>query len=534
MDEIFSENRRERLRLVSYRFSNQKKLVKQSAKAVSKEKGDFSLQLFLNIEENLHNIKTMLENPIDLIIREFTIGNTNHRCAVVYIDSLVDKMIINEHILKNIQTGPVEREKELVDQLYNKILSAGEVKKVISLDEVSYSILSGDTALYLDGTDQVLIIGSKGWENRSIEEPVTEALIRGPREGFNENLQTNVMLIRRSIRDPNLRFKSYKVGRRSKRNLVLVYIDGIVNPLIVKEVNRRLESIDLDDAPETGYIEQWIEDSFLSPFPQIDHTERPDKAVSALLQGKVTILLDGTPFALIAPTTFGNTLQSPEDYYERWIVGSLIRVLRYIGAFISVFLPGLYIALVSYHPGMIPSKLAFSIAASREGVPFPAIVEALLMEVTMELLREAGIRLPKPIGQTIGIVGGLVIGEAAVAAGIVSPIMVIVVAITAVASFSMPSYGTAIAFRMLRFGFIGAAGFFGLYGIILAYIAVNIHLVNLKSLGVPYTTPFAPNFLQDWKDLIFRSPIIMLAQRPQYLKTEDKKRMRKKDRHELL
>jgi spore germination protein len=244
----------------------------------------------------------LLDNPSDLIIRKFTIGNTHHRCAIVYLDGLADKTVINDQIMKNIQIESVESEKELsdkavhlVDQLYNQVLSTGEVKKSISLDEVLYSILSGDTALYVDGTDQVLSIGSKGWENRGIEEPITEAVIRGPREGFIENLRTNTMLIRRSIRDQHLRFKSYKIGRRSKKDLVLVYVDGIVNPHIVKEINLRLASIDMDDALETGHIEQWIEDNFLSPFPQIDHTERPDKVVGAILQGKVAILLDGTP-----------------------------------------------------------------------------------------------------------------------------------------------------------------------------------------------------------------------------------------------
>lgn len=519
----------------SNRFFERKELEIQSQQLMQEEQEDFSLQLVSNLDENLHNIKSMLDNPDDLIAREFTIGNTDHRCAVVYLDGLADKMVINDQIMKNIQIESVESEKELsdkavhlVDQLYNKVLSVCEGKRALSSDEILYSILSGDTLLYVDGTNQVLILSSKGWENRSIEEPITEAVIRGPRDGFIENLRTNTMLIRRSIRDPNLRFKSYKIGRRSKKDLVLVYVDGIVNPHIVKEVNRRLSSIDMDDALETGHIEQWIEDNFLSPFPQIDHTERPDKVVGAVLQGKVAILLDGTPFVLIAPMTFGNTLQSQEDYYERWIVGSLVRILRYLGAFIAVFLPSLYIALVSYHPGMIPSKLAFSIAATREGVPFPVFIEALLMETTMELLREAGIRLPKPIGQTIGIVGGLVIGEAAVAAGIVSPVMVIIVAITAVSSFSMPSYSTALAFRVIRFGFMVAAALFGLYGIILAYIVINIHLVNLKSLGVPYTTSFSPGFGRDWKDLILRFPITMLTRRPKYLQTEDEKRMRTK------
>jgi spore germination protein len=513
-------------------FFKLNKTGKKSFQSIQEEQEDLSLQLFSNLDENLYYIKAMLDKPSDLITREFTIGNTQHRCAIVYLDGLADKMVINDQIIKNIQIESVVSEKELsdkavhlVDQLYNKVLSVGEGKRTTSSDEILYSILSGDTVLYVDGTDQALTIGSKGWENRSIEEPITEAVIRGPRDGFIENLRTNTMLIRRSIRDPNLRFKSYKIGRRSKKDLVLVYVDGIVNPDIVKEVNQRLASIDMDDALETGYIEQWIEDNFLSPFPQIDHTERPDKVVAAVLQGKVAILLDGTPFVLIAPMTFGNTLQSQEDYYERWIVGSLVRILRYLGAFIAVFLPSLYIALVSYHPGMIPSKLAFSIAATREGVPFPVFIEALLMETTMELLREAGIRLPKPIGQTIGIVGGLVIGQAAVSAGIVSPVMVIVVAVTAVSSFSMPGYSTALAFRIIRFGFMGAAALFGLYGIILAYIVVNIHLVNLKSLGVPYTTPFAPSFGRDWKDLVLRFPITMLTRRPNYMQTEDEKRM---------
>ena len=338
-----------------------------------------------------------------------------------------------------------------------------------------------------------------------------------------------MVMIRRYIRDPNLRFKTYQVGRRSKKDLVLSYIDGIVNPDIVKEVNRRLETIDMDDAPESGYIEEWIEDSFLSPFPQVLNTERPDKVAAALLEGKVAILLDGTPFVLIAPATLGNTLQSPEDYYERWTIGTLLRALRYLAAFIAMFLPALYIALVSFHPGMIPSDLAFSIAASREGVPFPAYVEALLMALTMELLREAGTRLPTPIGQTIGIVGGLVIGEAAVSAGLVSPAMVIVVALNAIASFSLPSYSVAISFRILLFGMMLAAATFGLYGIILSYIMLNVHLVNLKSFGVPYTTPFAPNFLSDWKDLILRAPITTIKRRPTYMQPLDKKSLNKGD-----
>lgn len=493
---------------------------------------DFSIALYKGVKENLDNIKQTLDSPSDLITREFTIHNTNHLCAVVYIDGLVDKGLINDKILKNIQLTMSNKDTSLsgnviIHELLQQVVSIGEVKKVGHLDDVMLSILSGDTALFVDGTDEVLVVGTKGWAGRGVEEPMTETLIRGPRDGFNENIRTNTTLVRRRVRDPNLRFKSYKVGRRSKKDLIVAYVDGIIHKDLLKEVLRRLESIDIDDAPESGYIEQFIEDSFLSPFPQMLHTERPDKVAAALTQGKVAILLDGTPFVLIVPVTIGQTMHSPEDYYERWIIGTFLRLLRYFAAFLTVFLPGLYVALVSFHPGMIPSKLAFSIAATREGVPFPAVIEALIMEATMELLREAGIRLPKPIGQTIGIVGGLVIGEAAVQAGIVSPIMVIVVAVTAISSFSLPSYSVAISFRLLRFPVIFAAALFGLYGIILAYIMINIHIANLKSFGIPYSTPFAPRFWQDWKDLVLRAPLTMAGKRPQMMQTEDEQRMDK-------
>src|SRR5699024_11387518 len=285
------------------------------------------------------------------------------------------------------------------------------------------------------------------------------------------------------------------------------YIDGVINPKIVKEINRRLKSIDMDDAPESGYIEQWIEDSFLSPFPQCLNTERPDKVSASLMDGKLAIFLDGTPFVLIFPATLASGLQSPEDYYERWAVGTLLRGLRYLAAFISIFFPALYVALVSYHPGMIPPKLAFSIAATREGVPFPPFLEALLMVITMEMLQEAGARLPQTIGQTIGIVGGLVIGEAAVQAGVVGPIMVIVIALTAISNFAILTYSVAISFRIVRFSFIIAAGLFGLYGIVLVYIMINIHFVNLKSFGVPYSSSFAPFYPSDWHDIIVRTPL---------------------------
>lgn len=513
---------------MKYSFFKNRKSTTNTQKETEESKEDFQPTLSRSLEQNLDTIKKMYDNPPDLVIRELEIEAIGTTSALIYLDGMVDSEIINDKIVKHIQdfTGSVNSKNSSLQQILSKLISVAAIKQVHTLDKASLAILSGDTVFMLDGFESVLIISSRGYENRSIEEPVTEGTIRGSREGFIENIRVNTSMIRRDIRDPNLRIKGYKLGRRSKSDVAVVYVDGIVHPEIVKEVDRRLKAMDVDDVPESGIMEEFIEDSIFSPFPQIQNTERPDKVATALLQGRVAILLDGTPFALIVPAVFMHFLQSPDDYYERWLPGSLIRSLRYLTAFIAVFAPALYIALVSFHQGMLPSKLAFSIAATREGVPFPAVVEAFLMLVTMEILQEAGSRLPKPIGQTVGIVGGLVIGDAAVSAGIVSPIMVIVVAITAIATFTVPAYNFGMAFRIIRYAFMVLAATFGFFGIILAYICVNIHLVNLKSFGVPYTVPFSPSFYGDWKDLVFRLPHTTMRKRPVYTDPQDNKRMK--------
>ncbi|WP_249871710.1 spore germination protein [Oceanobacillus saliphilus] len=500
---------------------NRKKQNTQASQNKQQPQAAAGKNITKNLDSNLEEIKKLLGNPSDLVTRELMIGGLETRAAIIYINGLTDKDLINDNILKTIQLNMKQFESNVLEKIYQEVIAITDIKKSTTMDEVSSAILNGSTAFYLDEMDTVLLMGTSGGETRSIEEPSTESLIRGPKDGFVESIETNIALIRRDIRDPNLRFKQHEVGKRSKQKLVVSYVEGIVNQEIVDEIDRRLKTIDVDIVADSAYVEQWIEDSFLSIFPQIANTERPDRVSTALTQGKVAILVEGTPFVLLAPTALSETLQSMEDYNQRWVAATLQRTLRYFSAFIAVFLPGLYIALVSYHPGMIPSTLVFSIAASREGVPFPAAVEAVLMAATFEILHEAGIRLPKVIGQTVGIVGGLVIGEAAVSAGIVSPIMVIVTALTAIATFSVPSYSIAITFRILRFSLMIAAALLGLYGIIIVYIMVNIHLVNMKSIGVPYTAPFAPSFVSDWRDLIIRAPITKLIQRPIYLKPTD-------------
>lgn len=305
---------------------------------------------------------------------------------------------------------------------------------------------------------------------------------------------------------------------------MVIYFKDIANEELVAEVKRRIRTIDVDEVLENGYVEQLIEDNFLSPFAQIQNTERPDRVMSSLLEGRVAILLDGSSYALLMPVTYAMMLQSPEDYYERWLPGSLIRILRFVCTFISLFAPALYISFISFHPGLIPTKLVVSIIATRKGVPFSTLIEALIMEIAIEVLREAGLRLPKPIGPAMGIVGGLIIGQAAVNAGIVSPILVIVVAVTAICSFATPMYSAGLSMRLLRFPIMFSAAMFGLYGVIMSFLFLTIHMLKLKSFGISYVNLAVPQSLKDWKDYVIRVPLQFMKYRPEVLKPKESKR----------
>jgi len=494
---------------------------------------NFKRSLYSTVHENIDNIRKLLGSPTDLVTRKITIGPNGPACGLVFMEELVDMKLLNESVIQSIQGcsqtfHPHQSANEIFMQLRDTILPIAHLQNAFTLDDVVLKMLEGQTALFLDGTKQVLLLDTPGWKERNIEEAPSEKVVRGPRDGFIENIAVNLSLVRRKLMDPNLHVRSLTVGKRSRKKVIILYISGIARIELVDELERRISSIIVDTVPETGTIEQWIEDSFLSPFPQLQNTERPDRAVSGLVNGRAVILVDGTPFALIAPVTLSHHLKSQEDDYDRWPISSFLRILRHIAAIISIFLPALYIALIEYHHGLIPTKLAFSIAGTREGVPFPAFVEAYMMEFTMEILREAGIRLPTPIGQTIGIVGGLVIGEAAVQAGVVSPIMVIVVALTAISSFTMPSYAFASSLRLLRFSFMAAATVFGLYGIMLCFIAFSIHITNLHVLGIPYSAPLAPGTITDWKSMILRFPLTLMRRRTRLTEPQDKTRSRRR------
>lgn len=489
-----------------------------------------------SLDKNFKMIKDMLEDCDDVLFREIKMGiDGNYRAVVISIDGMADENVVNEHILKNLMVesriappdiGVLKRQAS--DVVRDKTLSAAEMKEVETIEQAVIDILTGDTVIILDDYDKIIVIGTKGWEIRDVAAPETENVIRGPRQGFVETLRVNTALIRRRIRDHKFKIKGYKVGRRSKSDVCVLYVEDLVNEDLLEELDKRLKSIDIDVVVDSGYIEQLIEDSWNSPFPQVQHTERPDVVTAELYEGKAAIVVDNSPFVLLVPSGFNAMMQSAEDYYERWGIATFIRILRYFALLIALYMPALYIAVTTYHPQMLPAKLLVSIAANRTGVPFPAVMEAVIMVITLEILREAGVRLPGAIGQTIGIVGAVIIGQAAVDAGIVGPIMIIIVSITAIASFTTPSYNLAIAIRLLRLVLIVAAGILGLYGVTLVTIVVLVHLCGLKSFGMPYLTPYTSYIKKasDLKDTFIKVPLSNMHDRETIVKESERKRMR--------
>ncbi|TDX51759.1 spore germination protein [Orenia marismortui] len=488
------------------------------------------LRLQESLKENKDIIKNLIGDSNDVVFRNFNLAKSEENPALlIFIDGLTNTDLLNKHIinplLNNLEIDDLAKSiDEETGLIQESIVTTHEIKAENKIEELIKSVLSGDAILLIEGFSQGFIVASKGWDARSVSEPTTESVIRGPRDGFTENLRTNTSHIRRRLRDPGLRIKGVLVGERSNTNIAIAYIEGLANKNIVKEVENRIKNIKVDCILESGYIEQFIEDSPFSPFPQLQHTERPDKAVGNLLEGRVVIIVDGTPFVLIAPAIFDQFYHSPEDYYQRFIITSLLRIVRIIGSGISLALPALYIALTAFHFEMLPTVFALSIAGGRAQVPFPSYLEAFFMEGVVEILREASVHLPNVIGSTIGIVGGLILGTAAVDAGLVSPAMVIVVALTTIGSFTSPTYSASNAIRILRFILMFLAATFGLYGFVAGIIAITIHMASLKSFGIPYLTPYAPSRLEDLKDSVIRFPLWKMNFRPKLMRTNNPKR----------
>ncbi|PYI54949.1 spore germination protein [Paenibacillus flagellatus] len=477
--------------------------------------------LSVSLQDNMARIRSALGDSTDLTMREFRIGPSGSaRAAIAYTDGLADHAMINrfmESLLLNAGKPAPEAGDESSESamawMSRFVPMLGSPIRISDFGGLFAKLLAGDSVILVDGYDYALAVGTKGWEDRGVQEASAQTVVRGPRESFTENIRTNTALIRRKINDPRLWLETRPIGEATKTSVAIMYMKGIANDDIVEEVRRRLGRIEIDGILESGNIEELIQDETITPFPTVYNTERPDAVAANLLEGRVAILVDGTPIVLLVPVIFTQFFQSPEDYYQRSDFG-LLRMLRVVSFFITLLAPSLFIAVTTFHQEMLPTTLMMSIAAQRERVPFPAAVEAYMMEFTFELLREAGIRMPRAVGPAISIVGALVLGEAAVQAGFVSPAMVIVVSITAIASFVFPSFSMSIPVRMLRFVLMALAASFGLYGIFIGMMILGAHLCSLRSFGVPYMSPLAPMNADDQKDTILRLPLWRMSTRP--------------------
>ncbi len=456
----------------------------------------------------------------DLVLRKIALGNgMSIPVLIAFIDGIIDKNIINNDIIRPLTQGDISVAFDdpcfkayLLDYLKKKLIVNYQLEEIKDFETGIDGMLAGYVMVYVEGLDIALKVSAQGGDKRDVEEPLTESVVRGPREGFTESIVTNISLIRRKVKNPNLRFDSMTIGKQTKTEVVVCYIKGIANQEIIDEVKNRLNKIDANSILESCNIEEYIEDNRFSLFQTIGNSEKPDIVSAKILEGRVAILCGGTPFVLTVPHIFVEVLQDGQDYYSRWVYSLLVRSVRLMAFWITTMIPAAYVALICFHQDVLPFKLLLTMTASREGIPFSAVTEALLMIFTFELLREAGVRMPRPIGQAISIVGALVIGDAAVRAGLVSIPMVVVIAITAISSFIVPQIAGGLL--IIRLALLIAANVAGVFGIVIGSLFLFIHMASLKSFNVPYLSPLTPLEGEDLKDGLIRYPIWAILSKP--------------------
>ncbi|MGQ9823973.1 MAG: spore germination protein [Desulfotomaculales bacterium] len=495
------------------------------------ERGSFGPCLTADLDENLEVLAGFLGRGPDLVVRRLEAGPPGRslRAALLYLEGLVDADLLGESVLEPVLHRLSEKmagrpaDLDFLDFLAGHVLTASSVKRLRTVEDIAGEILRGGVALLVDRHPAALLASLTAFEARSVEEPTLETVIRGPKEGFTESIRTNLALLRRKIAHPGLRFTEVVLGRYTRTRVVVAHVEGIAGKELVAEVLRRISGIDIDGVIDSGYVEQLIEDAPYSLFPTIGNTEKPDVVAARLLEGKVAVLVDGSPVALTMPRLFYETVQTPEDYYSRPYNSSLIRLIRLFFLAVSVLLPAFYVAAVNFDPEMIPFKLVVTIAAAREGVPFPLVLEVVFFGVLFEGLREAGVRLPRPVGQAVTIVGALIIGTAAVDAGLVSSVTVIVTALVGIAGFITPGFTDVYIFS--RVVLVLLSGLLGFFGLVLGLMFFYTHLCSLRSFGVPYMTPIAPAEYRGWKDVFVRAPLWLLSTRPPFLAKGNVRRM---------
>lgn len=479
--------------------------------------------------ELLNNVTKRLEHCEDVIYQSLRLHGS--MCTMIYIESIVDVSMLHEHIVKPLikESAQVQHDfSHFIDRMDRGDLLSIPFERSSSVEYIANMIVEGRAVMIVEQLAEAYLFDIVLYQKRAVSESQNELVVNGPQEAFIEDINTNLSLLRHKIKHTDLKTIRYQIGDYSKTLVYMVYVDGLCKPEIVSQVDKQLNNISIDGTFGISTLSEQMKEGVKSPFPQFQYTERPDSVAASLLEGRVGIMQDGTPSALIVPVTLFSLLQSSEDYYHSFFSSSWIRIIRFLFAVISLLMPSLYVAITTFQPSIIPTALLITIAASRENIPFSALTEALIMELTFEALREAGTRIPKPIGQTISIIGAIVIGQAAVEAGIVSNPMVIVVSITGIASYIIPHFELGLAFRLLRFPILILGGTLGLIGVFAAAFLVYGHMASLKSFNTPYLQPVAPLVISEWKDTFLRAPSMLMKNRPKAYASSNNLRRRKR------
>lgn len=482
----------------------------------------------LSYSLNVLKEKFGLPKNEDIVFRKFKIGKKLD-CFMIYVEGMIDKSSINLSMLPTLMSKDILEDmgkQSPVDFLIETVIPIHNLKKESLYGECIKQVLSGASVLFVEGCTECIVMETRGYEKRSVESPKTEMVVMGAQEAFTENLRTNLTLVRRILKTQKLVTELIPAGDINNTMCAILYLDGVASPRVVQEVIKRIKSIKTDLIIGSGMVEQFIEDRPLMLFPQVLSTERPDRTASFIMDGQVVIITEGAPFSMAVPVTFFRLLHTSEDSFTRWPFGTFLRLLRLFGLFCATLLPGLYVAMVMFHPEMLPTELLASIVKSKELVPFPTLLEVLIMEIAFELIREGGIRIPSIIGQTLGIVGALILGQAAVSAGLVSPMLVIIVSVTALGSFAIPNYSMGLAIRIERFFFIIAGAFLGFFGIAFVIFTLGCITCSMKSFGIPFLTPVAPKTKAN-PDVVLRTPIWMQDKRPDPFQTANRQKQGK-------
>ena len=498
-------------------------------------KNDNTVMISNDIRVNEKHVRDRLQDCGDIQIRRMRLGEEQKvDCLMVYIEVATSNMMLEDSALGRMICHFWEISPDQIQEFaeYNS-LGIADVKKLMDMDEVFAGVLSGDAVFFMDGYDQAMKISSAGYPSMGVTEVETEKVLRGSKEGFSDSVKTNSALIRKRLRDIRLKVVEFYIGKRSHTLVQMVYMEDLVREEFLEQVKERLDAFQVDGILDSGMLEQLTEDSWISPFPQYQSTERPDRAAQEILNGKVVLLCDNSPSALVLPGTVNSFMESSEDWYNRFEMASFLRMLRYVALAAATLLPGLYLAVIRFHTQILPTNMILSFAQAREGVPFSSIAELVLLELSFELIREAGVRIPGALGNAMGIVGGLIVGSAAVEANLVSPIVVMVVAVTALGSLTIPNEQFASAFRLLKYFFLFLGGYLGIFGIVAGLYLTVSHLAGLLSFGVPYLIPFVKKNSGNGTGMgILRVPFRKRRRRPFFAREEESVRLRRKNETE--